>query len=137
MKNYKEYNIWVFFKINKGASIVFIQLLILLSINFIGIVIQKLFNLPLPGTIIGMIILFILLYKKILTEKNIGEICDFLIKIMVLLFLPPIIDLIENFDLLRIGFFKIIFLLFITTAITMIVTGKTVDFLIRMKEGKK
>ena len=115
----------------------FIQLLILLSINFLGILIQKTFNLPLPGTIIGMLILFVLLYKKILTEKNIGEICDFLIKIMVLLFLPPIVDLIENFDLLRVGFLKIIFLLVITTAITMIVTGKTVEFLIKMKEGKR
>lgn len=84
-----------------------------------------------------MIILFILLYTKVLTEKTIGDICDFLIKIMVLLFLPPIIDLIENFDLLRVGFLKIIFLLVVTTAITMVVTGKTVDFLIRMKEGKK
>lgn len=56
---------------------------------------------------------------------------------MVLLFLPPIIDLIENFDLLRVGFLKIIFLLVVTTAITMVVTGKIVDFLIRMKEGKK
>ncbi len=84
-----------------------------------------------------MMILFILLYTKVLTEKTIGDICDFLIKIMVLLFLPPIIDLIENFDLLRVGFLKIIFLLVVTTAITMVVTGKTVDFLIRMKEGKK
>lgn len=84
-----------------------------------------------------MMILFILLYTKVLTEKTIGDICDFLIKIMVLLFLPPIIDLIENFDLLRVGFLKIIFLLVVTTAITMVVTGKIVDFLIRMKEGKK
>ncbi len=115
----------------------FIQLLILLSINFLGILIQRTFNLPLPGTIIGMLVLFILLYKKILTEKNIGNICDFLIKIMVLLFLPPIVDLIENFNLLRVGFLKIIFLLVVTTAITMIVTGKTVEYLIRMKERKR
>ncbi|WP_300345049.1 CidA/LrgA family protein [Fusobacterium sp.] len=115
----------------------FIQLLILLSINFLGILIQKTFNLPLPGTIIGMLILFILLYKKILTEKTIGNVCDFFIKIMVLLFLPPIVDLIENFDLLRVGFLKIIFLLVVTTAITMVVTGKTVEYLIRMKEGKR
>lgn len=115
----------------------FIQLLILLSINFLGILIQKIFNLPLPGTIIGMFILFILLYKKILTEKTIGNVCDFLIKIMVLLFLPPIVDLIENFDLLRVGFLKIIFLLVVTTVITMVVTGKTVEYLIRMKEGKR
>ena len=138
LKKLKEYNIHVFFKkVKKGGNILFIQLLILLSINFVGILIQKFFHLPLPGTIIGMMILFILLYTKVLTEKTIGDICDFLIKIMVLLFLPPIIDLIENFDLLRVGFLKIIFLLVVTTAITMVVTGKTVDFLIRMKEGKK
>lgn len=125
------------FKLKRGRLTLFIQLLILLSINFLGILIQKTFNLPLPGTIIGMLILFILLYKKILIEETIGNVCDFLIKIMVLLFLPPIVDLIENFDLLRVGFLKIIFLLVVTTAITMVVTGKTVEYLIRMKEGKR
>ena len=115
----------------------FVQLLILLSINYMGIILQKTFNLPLPGTIIGMILFFILLYTKILKEKNVGEISDFLIKIMMILFLPPIINLLENIHLLRVGFFKILFLLLITTIITMVVTGKTVDFLIKLKEKRR
>lgn len=114
----------------------FVQILILLSINFIGIVLEKTFNLPLPGTIIGMIILFVLLYTKILTEKSIGSICDFLVKSMIIFFLPPTVNLLETMHLLRIGFFKIVFLLVITTIITMVVTGKTVDFLIKRMEKK-
>ncbi|MCI6151824.1 CidA/LrgA family protein [Fusobacterium perfoetens] len=114
----------------------FIQLLILLLINFLGILIQKIFNLPLPGTIIGMIILFILLYKKILNEENIGNICDNLIKVMVLLFLPAVVNLMEHYHYLKADIIKIIILLVITTAITMGITGKTVEFLIKKMGGK-
>ncbi|WP_163470173.1 CidA/LrgA family protein [Fusobacterium sp. IOR10] len=114
----------------------FIQLLILLSINFLGILLEHYFALPLPGTILGMFILFFLLYKKILNEKNIGEICDLLVGNMVILFIPPAINLLSTINLLKTDFFKIIFLLVITTLITMIITGKTVDFVIKRMEKR-
>lgn len=114
----------------------FIQLLILLSINFTGILLEHYFHLPLPGTILGMFILFILLYKKILDEKNIGEICDLLVGNMIVFFIPPAINLLSTIDLLKTDFFKIIFLLIITTLITMVITGKTVDFVIKRMERK-
>lgn len=114
----------------------FIQLLILLLINYLGILLQKTFNLPLPGTIIGMIILFLLLYKKILNEKNIGNVCDHLIKVMMLLFLPAVVNLMEHYHYLKADIIKIVILLVVTTALTMGVTGKTVEFLIRKNGGK-
>ncbi|MFA6708794.1 MAG: CidA/LrgA family protein [Fusobacterium sp.] len=114
----------------------FIQLLILLSINFLGILLENYFHLPLPGTILGMLILFFLLYKNILNEKNIGEICDLLVGNMVILFIPPAINLLSTIDLLKTDFFKIIFLLVITTLITMVITGKTVDFVIKRMEKR-
>lgn len=114
----------------------FIQLLILLSINFLGILIEKLFNFPLPGTILGMFILFFLLSKKILNEKNIGQICNLLVGNMIILFMPPAVNLLSNINLLKADFFKLIFLIVFTTLITMVVTGKTVDFIIKKMEKK-
>ncbi len=114
----------------------FQELLILLAINYLGIIIQKLFNLPLPGTIIGMIIFFILLCTGIIKEEKIQNICNYLIKIMIVLLVPPIVSLLENFHIIKGDLIKIIFLLVVTTGITMVVTGKTVEILIRMKEKK-
>lgn len=120
----------------KGLGTMFQQFLILLVINFAGILLQKLFNLPLPGTILGMLILFILLLTKRLKVESVSKVCDFLILNMVIFFLPPAVELLEYMMLLKTGFFKILFLIFITTIITMVVTGKTVDYCIRKMEKK-
>ena len=114
----------------------FLQFLILLIINFTGIIIQRLFNLPLPGTILGMILLFLLLWSKTIKVNQIDKVCDFLVLNMIIFFLPPAVDWLEHMSLLREGFFKIVFLLITTTVITMAVTGKTVEFCIKRMEKK-
>ena len=114
----------------------FKQFLIILVINFVGVIIQNIFHLPLPGTILGMLILFVLLWTKVLKVESIEKICDFLILNMIIFFLPPAVELLEYMALLKTGFLKIIILLIATTVITMIVTGKTVDFCIKRMEKK-
>ena len=114
----------------------FKQFLIILVINFVGVIIQNIFHLPLPGTILGMLILFVLLWTKVLKVESIEKVCDFLILNMIIFFLPPAVELLEYMALLKTGFFKIIILLIVTTVITMIVTGKTVDFCIKRMEKK-
>lgn len=114
----------------------FKQFLIILVINFAGVIIQNIFHLPLPGTILGMLILFVLLWTKVLKVESIEKVCDFLILNMIIFFLPPAVELLEYMALLKTGFLKIIILLIATTVITMIVTGKTVDFCIKRMEKK-
>ncbi|WP_300356749.1 CidA/LrgA family protein [Fusobacterium sp.] len=114
----------------------FKQFLILLVINFLGILIQNIFHLPLPGTILGMIILFILLWTKVLKVESIEKVCNFLVLNMIIFFLPPAVELLEYMTLLEKGFFKIIILLIVTTVITMVITGKTVEFCIKRMEKK-
>ncbi|WP_300393911.1 CidA/LrgA family protein [Fusobacterium sp.] len=114
----------------------FKQFLILLVINFVGILIQSIFHLPLPGTILGMIILFILLWTKVLKVESIEKVCNFLVLNMIIFFLPPAVELLEYMTLLEKGFFKIIILLIVTTVITMVITGKTVEFCIKRMEKK-
>lgn len=114
----------------------FKQFLILLIINFAGVLLQNIFHLPLPGTILGMIILFVLLWTKKLKVESIDKVCDFLILNMIIFFLPPAVELLEYMTLLKTGFFRIILLLVITTIITMVVTGKTVQFCIKRMEKK-
>lgn len=114
----------------------FKQFLILLVINFAGVIIQNLFHLPLPGTILGMLILFVLLWTKVLKVESVEKVCDFLILNMIIFFLPPAVELLEYMTLLKTGFFKILILLIVTTIITMVVTGKTVEYCIKKMEKK-
>ena len=41
------------------------QLMIILLAYILGAVVQNVFNLPIPGTVLGLIFLFIALYTKI------------------------------------------------------------------------
>ena len=64
------------------------------------------------------------------------KVCDFLILNMIIFFLPPAVELLEYMTLLKTGFFKILVLLIVTTVITMVVTGKTVEYCIKKMEKK-
>ena len=112
------------------------EFLIIFIINYIGIVLTEAFKLPIPGTINGMFLLFILLYFKILKLEKIEKAGDFLLLNMTIFFMPPSVKLIESLYLLKTGLLKILFLLIFTTLLTMVVTGLTVQYFIERKEKK-
>ncbi len=114
----------------------FIELLIILAINYLGIVLTYLFKIPFPSIIVGMLILFILLQTKILKLKMIEKTADFLLLNMTLLFLPATVKLIKYMDLLKVDILKIIFLLVVTTVLTMVISSKVVHWMIISKEKK-
>lgn len=113
------------------------EFLIILAITYFGNVFKYFFNIPLPGIIIGMLTLFILLKFKILKLKHIEKTADFLLINMTILFLPAMVKLVDYIEMLKNDFIKIIFLLIITTIITMIVTAKVVHYMIVWKERKR
>lgn len=112
------------------------EFLIIFIINYIGVLMAEVLKFPLPGTINGMLLLFILLYFKILKLEKIEKAGDSILANMTIFFMPPAVKLIETMYLLKTGIFKIIFILIFTTVLTMIVTGRTVQFLIERKEKK-
>lgn len=113
------------------------EFIILFIINYIGIIISKIFNLPIPGTIIGMILFFVLLYTKILKVEKVENAVSVLILNMTILFMPPTIKVLDHIHLLSGQFFKVILLIILTTIITLGITGKIVQFMIELTEKKK
>lgn len=113
-----------------------LQLLIVLAVNYAGIVLGKLLHLPTPGTVNGLLLLFILLLFKVIKVNQIEKVCDFLLINMIIAFLPPGVRLINSLSLLKTDFFKLIFLLIVTTIITMSVTALSVDFIIKKRSKK-
>lgn len=112
------------------------EFLIITSLNYIGVVVAKILHLPIPGTIIGLILLFIFLATKQLKLQRIEKISNFLLENMTILFLPPAINLIAAGSFLEGQILKIIFLMVATTFFTMGITGKVVQFLIEKKEER-
>ena len=112
------------------------EFLLIFVINYIGVILTEVFHLPIPGTISGMLLLFALLYFKILKLSHIENAGNFLLLNMTIFFLPPSVSLLENIALLKTGFLKIIFLVIVSTLITMVITALTVQYLIERGEKR-
>jgi holin-like protein len=107
------------------------QFSIILSIYFLGELIQKASGLPIPGNVIGMLILFFGLYTGIIKLNMIDKISEFLLDNLAFFFLPAGISLITCFALLEGKWTAVLVVSLISTIITLAVTGLTVEFVQR------
>ncbi|MDY2735564.1 CidA/LrgA family protein [Intestinibacter sp.] len=117
----------------------FNQIGILLGIwaagEFISQLIKNVINIP--GSIIGMIILFVLLESKILDESKIKDLADFFLGNMSLFFIPAGVSLIESLGLIKENAVLLLSCILIINVAVMIVSGRSVDLMIKLKEKKE
>lgn len=111
---------------------IFNQLGIILAIWAGGEIISSLFKsiINIPGTIIGMIILFLFLQFKVIKEDKIKEVTDFLLNNMAIFFVPAGVSLIQSLGLIAENIVVLILCITVSTIIIIFITGKTVDFMI-------
>jgi holin-like protein len=125
--------------IREGKTTLLKQFSIILSIYFLGELIQKAFNLPIPGNVLGMIILFFSLYIGVVKLDMIDKISDFLLENMAFFFLPAGVSLITCFALLKGKLTAILAVSFISLVVILVVTGLTVELVqkfLRRKQEK-
>ncbi len=109
----------------------FNQASIIFFIYFLGIIINnKLVNF-IPATIIGMLILLLLFIFKIISINKMKDFSNFMLKNLSFFFIPSGVSLLKIWPLLKTIFIKIVFISITTTILTMIVTGLSIDLLIK------
>lgn len=113
------------------------QSLVILAISFFGELLNYFMPLPIPGSIYGMILMFILLCIGVIKLHHIKEVSNFLIDIMPMLFIPSAVGIIAQVDKLKSIWIQIIIITIVTTVITMVVTGITSQTIIRAKKRKQ
>ena len=112
------------------------EFMLILVINYVGILISTVLPFPLPGTITALLLLFFLLQFKILKLEKIENAANFLLLNMTLFFMPPTVKIIDSYDLLEKDLVKIIIIIVISTFLTMGITGKVVQMMIDYREKK-
>jgi len=100
-----------------------IGFLVLLVFQFIGELIVLAVEIPVPGPVVGMVLLLACLMIK-------GDVPDYLrvpsealLKHLALLFVPAGVGLMVHFSLLKADWLAILVALIVSTALTIIVTG--------------
>ena len=117
-----------------------IGLLILIGFYFISCFIIKLLHISLPPAILGLILFALALIQGIIKEDWIKPVCDFFIKNMAMFLVPFLGGLIVYKSLLMKNWLVILTVVFVTTTLTIVITGLFVEWgmkLLRLYRIKK
>ena len=110
------------------------QFLIILSLSLAGELLHSLLPLPVPSSIYGLLLMFLLLCTKILRLEDVRETGEFLIAVMPVMFIPAGVRLMTSAEELSPILFPALFLVIVTTVLVFFVSGKTAQLL--RKGGK-
>ena len=77
------------------------QLLIRILISLAGAQLVQWFHLPLPGSVVGMVLMFVLLSTGVIKVSQINETVSFLLKHMAFFFIPITVGLLNYGELFQ------------------------------------
>ncbi len=111
---------------------------VILTITFVAELVYNYVPLPIPASIYGLAIMLILLITKVIKLEWVNESGKYLIAVMPIMFIPAGAKLITVADSIIPVILPMIFILFFTTIMVMVVSGKVTQFIIKRdkKNGK-
>lgn len=107
------------------------QFTIIFVISFVGELLNKLIDVPIPASVYGLIILLLLLITKIVKVEDVKETSTFLINNMSIMFVGPAISIIAVWPLFKQNILAYSLVIMVSTTIVMIVSGKVTQILTR------
>ena len=108
---------------------------IILAVSFVGELFNRLLPLPVPASIYGIVLLFLLLVTGVLPLGAVREAGSFLIAIMPVMFIPAAVGLIEQWEGIRSFLAAYLIVTVVSTVVVMAVSGRVTQAVIR--RGKK
>ena len=113
------------------------QFMIILLVSFWGELLKYVIPLPVPASIYGLVILFILLETGILKLDAVKETSVFLIEIMPLMFIPAGVGLMESWGDLNRMLLEVVVIILVSTVLVMGVSGKVTELVLKRSANKK
>lgn len=96
---------------------------ILLVMQAVGEGLSSLFSLPMPGSVIGMVLLFLSLQIKLIRIEWVEEAVELLLSNLALLFVPAGVGVMVHFDLIARQWLPISVALVVSTFVVLAVTA--------------
>ena len=113
------------------------QVFLILLFSFLGELLHSLIPAPIPASIYGMVLLFAALSLKIVKLKAVKDAGGFLKSFLPVLFVAPIVSLIDCWDLIAPDLAAILIIMVVSTVVCFVASGWATQLLIRKKGGKK
>lgn len=110
------------------------QIILIYCITRVGNWIQQLFHIPIAGSIIGLVLFFLLLQLKIVRVNWIKDGASFLLTTMVFFFVPSVVGVMDVITDLDLNFIVFFILLVIGTVLVALSSGIVAE---KMTMGKR
>ena len=108
-------------------------LAILLAFQLAGLFLEQVLHLPLPGSVLGMMLLALGLFSGAIKLKWVEQPANFLLRHMMVFFIPLMVGVWLHRDYLIEHLLVVGIALVTTTIIVLVAVGHTVQFLLRRK----
>lgn len=119
-----------------------LQFTLLASIFLLGQWIVSFFHIPLPGSIVGMLLLFFALLFGVFKLTWFEDIAHLHLKHIVLLFIPPIVSIFHFLGVFKTEGLQLVFIITLSSLVIILVTAIAVEYMDKEKkqspkEGRK
>ena len=113
------------------------QIGLIASISFISELLHFFLPLPIPASVYGMVILFVLLCTGVIKLPQIEALADWLLSVMPIFFIAPSVGLINSFDSIKGQVIPLVVICFVSTVVVTSLTGLISQAIIRLQKKKK
>ena len=114
-----------------------LQLALIMLITFIGTEVQKLLHIPLAGSIVGLMLFFLLLQFKIVPESWINAGADFLLKTMVFFFIPSVVGIMDVASNITMNYILFFIVIIIGTCLVALSSGYIAEKMLEKSNTRK
>ena len=111
------------------------QILLIILFSFLGELLHALIPWPVPASIYGMALLFAALWFGILRIEQVKASGSFLVSILSVLFVAPLVNLLDCWALIREHLLSIGLMVFVSTVLCFAVSGLVTQRLVRKEDG--
>ena len=117
-------------KIVKGIFIILVHLAL-------GVLISGLISGFLPGSVIGMMLMYLSLRTGLVKKESVQEVAVFLTGNMTIFFLPAMVGIMDLWGLIKLNFFGWLMVLVISTICVMVSSGLIQELVGRISQRKE
>lgn len=115
----------------------FVQIILILLISYIGTEVQRLLHIPLAGSIVGLLMFYLLLQFKIIPVSWVDEGANFLLKTMVFFFIPSIVGVMNVASDITLNYILFFLIIILGTCLVALSSGYIAETLVKRDDVGK
>ena len=109
-----------------------LQLSLIMTLCLLGELLSSIIPFPIPGTILALLILFVLLKTKVIKLSWVEDAGNLLLKNMTMLFIPVGVKIMADFGIIKEIWWKLLLLCIAATILSFLATAFVVSIVMKM-----